>query len=268
MPATDTVIDPVDPPVLGANPFVGLTRQQVAAALGRLLQRVAVEPGVVLADSLGTAGQLVKVAIGRSDVAPAPGDKRFTHPAWASNAVYHRLLQAYLVQTRAVLGVVDDVDLDPKSRERARFAVSLFTEAVAPTNALPGNPAAMGKAFRTRGRSLVTGARHFAHDVRHNRGMPSTVDQRPFSVGGNLAVTPGQVVHRAEVFELIQYAPSTDTTHARPLVAIPPQINKFYIEDIAPGRSLIEHAVAAGIPYFAISWRNPSPAQRDWDLDT
>jgi polyhydroxyalkanoate synthase len=268
MPTTETVIDPVDPPVLGANPFVGLTRQQVAAALGRLLQRMVVEPGVVLADTLEVAGQLMKVMIGRSEVAPAAGDKRFTHPAWASNPLYHRLGQAYLVQARAALGVVDDVQLDAKSRERARFALSLFTEAVAPTNTLIGNPRALGKAVQTRGRSLVTGARHFVYDARHNRGMPSTVDTRPFSVGGNLAVTPGQVVHRADVFELIQYAPSTETTRARPLVAIPPQINKFYIEDIAPGRSLIEHTVAAGIPYFAISWRNPTAEQRDWNLDT
>jgi polyhydroxyalkanoate synthase len=268
MSTTDTVIDPADPPVLGANPFVGLTRRQVAAALGRFLQRMAVEPGVVLADSLEASGHLVEVVIGRSDAMPAAGDRRFTHPAWSTNPFYRRLLQAYLVETRALLGMVDDVDLDHKSRERARFAVSLFTEALAPTNTLLGNPDALGKTVQTRGRSLLSGARHFAYDVRHNRGMPSTVDPRPFSVGGNLAVSPGQVVHRADVYELIQYAPTTDTVRTRPLVAIPPQINKFYIEDIAPGRSLIEHTVAAGIPYFAISWRNPTAEQRDWNLDT
>jgi polyhydroxyalkanoate synthase subunit PhaC len=98
--------------------------------------------------------------------------------------------------------------------------------------------------------------------------MPAQVDTRPFEVGGNLAVTPGLVVHRSDVFELIQYAPSTDQIYQRPLVAIPPQINKFYITDIAPGRSLIEYTVASGIPYFSISWRNPTRAQRDWDLDT
>ena len=268
MSAPETVIDPADPPVLGANPFVGLTRRQVGAATRRLLRRMAVEPGVVLADGMEATGELVKVMIGRSRVEPAAGDKRFTHPTWSSNPMYRRLVQAYLVQTRALLGVVDDVELDAKSRERARFAVSLFTEAVAPTNTLAGNPAAMGTAVQTRGRSLVRGARHFVQDARHNNWMPSTVDRRPFSVGGNVAVTPGQVVHRSEVFELIQYAPSTDTTRTRPLVAIPPQINKFYIEDIAPGRSLIEHTVAARIPYFAISWRNPTAEQRDWNLDT
>jgi len=227
-----------------------------------------VEPVVVLAGTWDAGQQLLRVAVGRSDVAPAPGDKRFAYPAWTSNPIYRRLLQTYLVEARSVVGLVDDLAMDHKSRERARFAVSLFTEAAAPTNTLLGNPAALAKAVQTRGRSLVAGARHFADDVRHNRGMPSTVDPRPFSVGGNLGVTPGQVVHRSDVFELIQYSPSTPATYERPLVAIPPQINKFYITDIAPGRSLVEHTVAAGVPYFAVSWRNPTPEQRDWDLDT
>jgi polyhydroxyalkanoate synthase len=266
-PAT-TRFDAVDPPVLGANAFVGLSRRQVAAALGRLLQRVVVEPGVAAATALDAGHQLIEVAIGRSEAAPAPGDKRFAHPAWSSNPLYHRLLQAYLVGRHAVLGLVDEVDLDPKSRERARFAVSLMTEAAAPTNTLAGNPSALAKAFETRGGSLVTGLRHFARDARHNGGMPSTVDTRPFTIGGNLAVTPGEVVHRSDVFELIQYAPSSETSFSRPLVAIPPQINKYYITDIAPGRSLIEHTVAAGVPYFAVSWRNPTAAQRDWNLET
>ncbi|GAC1604683.1 MAG: class II poly(R)-hydroxyalkanoic acid synthase [Acidimicrobiales bacterium] len=254
--------------MLGANPFVGLTRRQMAAAVGRLLQRAAVEPGVVAGDTLDTVRQLIDVLIGRSDIAADPKDKRFAHDMFAHNPVYRRVMQAYLVQRHAILGLVDDVELDHKSRERARFALSLFTEAAAPTNTLLGNPGALGKAFQTRGSSLVSGMRHFVHDMRHNGGMPAMVDTRPFTVGGNIAVTPGQVVHRSEVFELIQYAPSTDRVFERPLVAIPPQINKFYITDIGPGRSLIEHAVGAGVPYFAVSWRNPSPAQRDWDLDT
>jgi polyhydroxyalkanoate synthase subunit PhaC len=260
--------DATDPVVLGANPLVGLNRRQVAAALGRLLQRVAVEPGVVTATTLGSLGQLLEVLVGRSDVGPDARDKRFAHPAWSDNPVYRRVLQAYLVEARAILEIVDDVELDLKSRERARFAVSLLTEALAPTNTLLGNPGALAKAVQTRGRSVVTGLRHMAHDVRRNGGMPATVDTRPFTVGGNIAVTPGQVVHRSEVFELIQYTPAAKKTFARPLVAIPPQINKFYISDIAPGRSLIEHMVGAGMPYFAISWRNPTAAQRDWDLDT
>jgi polyhydroxyalkanoate synthase subunit PhaC len=255
-----------DPPVLGANPFVGLTRRQVGAALGRLLGRVAVEPGVVVTGAVETARQLVDVALGRSEVAPDPADKRFVDRAWASSPVHRRLLQAYLVERNALFRLVDDVELDHKSRERARFALSLVTEAAAPTNTLLGNPSALGKAWQTRGQSLVAGLRHLRHDLRHNGGMPSMVDTRPFNVGENLAVTPGQVIHRSELFELIQYAPAGSRTFRRPLVAIPPQINKYYISDLAPGRSFVEHAVAAGIPYFAVSWRNPTPAQRDWDL--
>jgi polyhydroxyalkanoate synthase subunit PhaC len=261
-----SAFDRDDPPVLGANPFVGLTRRQVGAALGRLLGRVAFEPGVVVTGGVDAARRLLGAARGRTDLAPDPSDKRFVDPAWASNPVYRRLLQAYLVERDALFRLVDDVGLDPKSRERARLALSLVTEAAAPTNTLLGNPSALGKAWETRGQSLVAGLRHFRHDLRHNGGMPSMVDSRPFKIGQNIAVTPGEVIHRSELFELIQYAPAGSRILRRPLVVIPPQINKYYISDLAPGRSFVEHTVAAGIPYFAISWRNPTPAQRDWDL--
>lgn len=263
-----TTFDRDDPPVLGANPFVGLTREQVVAALARLGQRVAVEPGVVAATAADAVGELVRVAVGRSDIAPARGDRRFNDAAWQHNPLFRRLLQAYLVETQALQRLIDEVDLDSKSRARAHFAMSLFTEAVAPTNSLLTNPNAMGKALQTRGQSLLAGIRHFAHDLRHNGGMPSQVDTRPFAVGRNLAVTPGQVVYRTDVFELIQYDATTTTTHQRPLVVVPPQINKYYITDLAPGRSLVEATVAAGVPYFTMSWRNPTPEHRDWNLDT
>ncbi|MET0902263.1 MAG: alpha/beta fold hydrolase [Acidimicrobiales bacterium] len=257
-----------DPPVLGANPFVGLTRQQIVAALARLGQRVAVEPGVAVATAVGTVGELVRIAVGRGDIAPARGDRRFTDATWSQNPVFRRLMQAYLVQNDAAHRVIDEVELDTKSRARAHFATSLLTEALAPTNFLLTNPDAVSKAVQTRGQSLVAGARNLAHDVRHNGGMPSQVDTRPFALGRNLAVTPGQVVHRTEVFELIQYGETTTKVHRRPLVVVPPQINKYYITDLAPGRSLVEATVAAGIPYFTMSWRNPTPEQRDWNLDT
>ena len=268
MPSHEAPTTPDDPPILGANPFVGLTAGQTARSIEALVRRAAVEPGVALSGAVDAARRLVDVAAGRADVAPARGDRRFTDPVWDRNPVWRRIMQAYLVERNAVLKLADDVDLDRKSRARARFALSLLTEAAAPTNSLLGNPVALSRAWQTRGQSLVAGARNLWHDVRHNGGMPSMVDTRPFEVGGNLAVTPGQVVHRTDVFELIQYSPSTETVHERPLVMIPPQINKYYITDLAPGRSLIEHAVASGVPYFAVSWRNPTPAQRDWNLDT
>jgi polyhydroxyalkanoate synthase len=265
---TASALDRDDPPVLGANPFIGLNREQVVAALARLGQRLAVEPGVAAATVIDALGTLARVAVGRSDVTPPKGDRRFSAPAWRDNAVFRRLMQAYLVETEAAHRLIDEVQLDAKSRSRAHFAMSLLTEGVAPTNNLLTNPDALAKAVQTRGQSLVAGARHFAHDLRHNGGMPSQVDTRPFVVGKNLAITPGHVVHRTEVFELIQYRETTARVHVRPVVVVPPQINKYYITDLAPGRSLVESTVAAGVPYFTLSWRNPTPEHRDWDLDT
>ena len=267
MSATTDGFDRDDPPVLGANPFVGLTRRQVGAALARLAQRVAVEPAVAAAAAVDATGQIIRVGVGRSDIVPSAGDRRFADKAWQNNPAFRRLMQAYLVEQQAAHRLIDDVELDDKSRARAHFALSLVTEALAPPNNLLTNPNALAKAAQTRGQSLLAGARHFAHDLRHNGGMPSQVDTRPFTVGGNLATTPGQVVYRSEVFELIQYRETAAKVHHRPLVAIPPQINKYYITDLAPGRSLVEATVAAGIPYFTLSWRNPTPEQRDWNLD-
>src|ERR1700739_3928121 len=124
---THSLVTP-DLPIPRAPPFVGLSGRQAASALGRLLQRVVVEPGVITADGLNMAGQLLEVAVGRNQVRPAPDDKRFGDPAWTTNPIYRRLMQGYLVEREAVLGLVDQLELDYKSRERARFALSLFTE--------------------------------------------------------------------------------------------------------------------------------------------
>jgi len=130
------------------------------------------------------------------------------------------------------------------------------------------NPAALKRAFDTAGLSLLRGARHLVGDVRHNRGMPSQVDTRPFRLGETIAATPGAVVFRNEVCEVLHYTPTTPSVRERPVVYVPPQINKYYVLDLAPGRSLVEHVVAQGVPFFAISWRNPGPEHRDWDLST
>jgi polyhydroxyalkanoate synthase subunit PhaC len=245
-----------------------LSPLQVAAAAARLAQQAAKRPNVVARRAASLGAEVVKVAAGRSEVAPAPGDRRFTDPWWQTNPAYKRLGQSYLAWNRTVADTIDELDLDPKSVLRSRFISGLLTEAVAPTNTLLGNPAALKRAVQTRGRSLRDGARHAAHDLRHNGGMPSMVDTRPFVVGETIAVTPGAVVFRNEVLEVIQYMPSTTRVHRRPVLIVPPQINRYYILDLAPGRSLIEHAVAAGQQVFTIVWRNPRPEHRDWDLDT
>jgi polyhydroxyalkanoate synthase len=251
-----------------SNLPAGLDSGQAAAAGVRLARSLVRQPGALLRHGVGLAAEGAKIAVGTSEVEPDRKDRRFKDETWSKNPVYKRVCQAYLAWDRELHGLVDDLTLDEKSKLRAEFLLNLFTETVAPTNSLLGNPAALKKARKTKGRSLVDGARHALHDLRHNGGMPSMVDSRPFTPGDTVAATPGQVVFRNAVLELIQYAPNTDTVHARPMVVVPPQINKYYILDLAPGRSLMEHLVTSGHQTFAISWRNPGPDQRDWDLNT
>lgn len=254
--------------ILGANPFVGLDPVRVLADAGAWLRGMGARPDLLVAQGRKVAVELAEIAFGRSEIAPARSDRRFTDPAWTEHPVYRRLMQAYLLLAASMHELVDEARLDWRNGQRAHFAVTLLTDALAPTNTLPGNPAAIKRAFDTAGVSLIRGTRNLIGDVRRNGGMPSMVDTRPFQVGRNIAVTPGAIVHRDEVFELIQYSPTAETVHLRPVVMIPPQINKYYVMDLAPGRSFTGYAVDQGFQYFTISWRNPSAAQRDWDLDT
>jgi polyhydroxyalkanoate synthase len=208
------------------------------------------------------------IAVGSSKVEPPRSDQRFRDPAWRDHPVYRRLMQYYLAWCEEVHGLVSDAEVSPHDEERTRFLVNLVTSALAPTNTLIGNPAALKRAFETGGMSVWRGMRSYARDLRTNRGFPRQVASGAFAVGESLAVTPGAVVYRDEVLELLQYAPATPEVRSRPLLMVPPQINRYYFMDLSPGRSFVEHAVARGIPFFTISWRDAGPAQRDWDLDT
>jgi polyhydroxyalkanoate synthase len=230
--------------------------------------RTLAQGGNVARAAFGLSAEAARIVAGRSEVAAAKGDWRFADPTWDDNPLYRRVKQLYLAWCGAVNGVVEEADLDWRNKERARFAAGILTSAVAPTNTLPGNPAALKRVLETGGGSVVTGVRQWASDVVHNGGMPTQVDTSAFTVGENLATTPGGVVYRDEVFELLQYTPTTDEVCRRPVVMIPPQINKYYFLDLSPGRSFIAHAVSRGIPFFAISWRNPRREHGAWDLDT
>jgi polyhydroxyalkanoate synthase subunit PhaC len=146
--------------------------------------------------------------------------------------------------------------------------MSLVTDALAPTNTLLGNPAALRKMWETRGASLLTGIKNLFGDLTENGGLPAQVEKTAFTLGKNLALSPGMVVFRSPVLELIQYAPATESVHARPNLIVPPEINKFYVFDLSPGKSIIEYLVKHGIQVFAVSWRNPTAAERDWGMDT
>lgn len=214
--------------------------------------------------------ELAKIATGRSTVAPAKGDRRFADPAWSTHPAYRRLEQTYLAASGAVDAVVDEVGrgIDPRRAAEAKFAADILTAALAPTNYLWTNPAALKEAFDTAGLSLVRGTKHFVSDVVENRGMPSMVDRGAFTVGTDLAVTPGAVISRDEVAEVLQYTPTTATVRRRPVLVVPPPIGRYYFLDLRPGRSFVEYSVGRGLQTFLLSWRNPTAEQGDWDFDT
>jgi len=210
--------------------------------------------------------QLFDIAVGKSDVEPDKKDWRFQDEAWTSNPFYHRLSQAYLAMSDAIEAMIPE-DLPWEQKSRAQLAAQIATSTFAPTNTLLGNPAAITKTIETGGSNLVRGFKAFLEDWKENGGMPKQVDASNFEVGRNMAITPGKVVLRTRMFELLHYAPSTDKVYPVPVLLIPPQINRFYFTDLAPGRSFAEYVVSQGLQYFAISWRNPGPEEADFGLE-
>jgi len=225
---------------------------------------------VRLATNLARASQFTAArAMGLAAEPPIePGlDRRFADAAWADHPGYAGLRQAYLAARQFSGEVLAAGRGDVVSDGKAELATGFVLDAVSPTNFLLTNPAALKRAFETGGGSLVAGARNFVDDMLHNSGRPRQVDTSQFELGRNLAATPGQVVYRSELMELIQYTPQTPQVHSIPMLASPPWINKYYIMDLAPGRSFIEWAVRRGHTVFAISYRNPDAQMRGVTLD-
>jgi len=214
------------------------------------------------------AGELASIAAGRSAIAPGRKDRRFADPAWTSNPLLSRTVQAYLAWAGTVESLLADADLDWRDNERMRFVLSNLIDAAAPSNNPLINPLAWKAVKDSNGQSALRGLRSLASDMSAAPRVPAMVAPDAFEVGRDLAVTPGAVVARSDICELIQYEPVTATVHRFPLLIVPPMINKFYITDLAPGRSMIEYLVGQGHQVFVISWRNPDARHRDWDLDS
>jgi polyhydroxyalkanoate synthase subunit PhaC len=223
------------------------------AAVGDIAGGAVKTPLTVFEHEAGIVRELIRVLAGKSEVGPGTGDRRFVDTTWQQNSVFQRYLQGYIALTKGVNTFIGDLGLSSKKADRAKFVVALLTEAVAPTNMLLMNPAVMKKTIETRGKNLVAGFKNFAEDLLTNNGMPAQVDKKAFAVGRNLAMSTGAVVFKNEVLELIQYQPSTDEVYARPLILVPPQINKFYVYDLAPGKSMVEYLVNAGFQTFVVS---------------
>ena len=197
--------------------------------------------------------------------APDPGDRRFSHREWRENRYYAYLMQSYLLASRYLEDLVEQAALDPAAKARARFAVKQWIDAMCPANFVATNPQALAQAIQTRGESLTRGLANLMADAR--RGRISQTDENAFEVGRNLGVTPGAVVYENELIQLIQYSATTSMVAERPLVMVPPCINKYYILDLQPENSFVGHAVASGHTVFMVSWRNVGPEQGrlGWD---
>ena len=198
---------------------------------------------------------------------PASGDRRFADDGWRTNPMLAALLESYLLRSRALVQLVEASRLPEATRRKARFAAQMMVDALAPSNVPWLNPAVVREAMNSGGESLVRGMENFLEDVRSNNGRPRQVDSSSFVLGKNIACTPGRVVLRNELMELLAYEPQTPRVHSEPILCSPPWINKYYIMDLAPGRSYIEWAVTHGFTVFAISYRNPDSSMAKFTMD-
>lgn len=240
----------------------------LAKSMTLLATSAITQPTKAWTQSFDASQEMLRSIAGTGTIEPAKDDKRFRDPTWMSNPGYRTLMQSYLAWSSAVTGWVDSLDVTPRDKLRAKLVAGLVTDALSPTNAILTNPTAMKTTLEQGGQNLVTGFRQFVSDMTRNGGLPSMVDKSKFEVGGNLGLSPGKVVYAEDHLELIQYAPQTAEVWSRPIFIVPPQINKFYVWDLAPGRSIVEHLVRQGHQVFIVAWRNPDEAQADWDLES
>lgn len=204
-------------------------------------------------------------------ITPEKGDKRFLDDDWSNNPLFDYLKQSYLLTVNSMMQTIDQAKgIDEKTRQRLTFFTRQWLNAVAPSNFLWSNPEVLRLTVESGGKNLITGLRQFAEDLEKSAQVLRIrmTDNNAFKLGENIATTPGKVVFRNRMFELIQYTPTTSTVNKRPLVIVPPWINKFYIMDLKEKNSYIRWALAEGHSVFIISWVNPTRAYKDVGMET
>jgi polyhydroxyalkanoate synthase len=212
--------------------------------------------------------ELLMMPLGRSSLTPEENDPRFADATWRENYFFRQLGRSYRLFEEWTDRMVDAVEGPWDRQARTRYLANVVTAMASPTNLFLTNPAALKRAFETGGLSVLRGGRNMVRDLARG-GMPQMVNREPFGVGEKLGCTPGAVVYRDEICELLQYTPATPAVHSRPLLMVPPELNRHYVLDLAPGRSLVEYLVGNGIQTFMIVWRNPraEAGHGRWGLD-
>jgi len=265
--AAEAVSAPLDLLLTDAA-FGALSRLNPGGSGLRLAAKLAARPRLVAGRGRQLLGEMARIAAGTSQVQPSRRDRRFADPGWAGNPLLRRVMQAYLAAAETAGGLAADADLDWADTQRVGWVLENLVDAMAPSNNPVLNPAALKAAIDTGGGSVLAGLRHFITDMAAPPRVPKMVEPDAFEVGVDLAVTPGSVVLRTPVLELIQYRPATASVRQVPLLIVPPTINKFYIIDLAPGRSMAEYLIGQGLQVFIISWRNPDARHAKWGFDT
>jgi polyhydroxyalkanoate synthase len=263
-----------DPALHGPAPDVYM--KAAAAYLAEMMQN----PARVVEHQVSYWGKTLKhyveaqqtLAKGEFKAPPDPGpkDRRFANPLWETHPFFNYLKQQYQLNAEAITTAVDDMEmLDPADRRRVDYFTRQIVDMFSPTNFLGTNPEALERAVETDGMSLVQGLENLVRDIENNQGdlLVTLADREAFKVGENLATTPGEVVYRNRMLELIQYAPTTEKVHKTPLLIFPPWINKFYIMDLKPANSLIKWIVDQGFTLFVVSWVNPDASYAGTSMD-
>ena len=248
------------------GPLIGLTREDIFGAVAVMLRETASDPQRLMKHSQAMGEDMLKIMTGKSELAPDPKDRRFQDPTWQYNPFMRAGMQYYLAVQKGASRWLEDLELDELEKDRARFVSNIIIDSLAPTNTLAGNPSAQKMAITSGGLSLVKGLKNAYEDMVNNKGMVSQVDKKPFKLGENIATSKGDVVLRTDMMELVHYAPTTDQVYKVPQLTIPPQINKMYINDLSPEKSVVKYQVDNGIQTFVISWKNPTAEQGHWDM--
>jgi polyhydroxyalkanoate synthase subunit PhaC len=253
---------------MAAAAAFGVDLRSMLDTWGHIIDEAGAQPAAVYQATRSLTGALAAIALGSSDIAVDGSDPRFADPAWRDHPLFRRLAQGYLAWARSLDTWLDASRLEGIQRERARFVLNAAKDVLAPANALITNPQALRTLVETRGMSLLRGLGNFIDDVRHNHGYPAVADRRAFHIGREVAASTGSVIYRTPLFELIQYQAKTPSVAPVPLLYVFSQVNRFYLGDLTPDRSLFQRLLDAGIPVFAISWKNPTEAERHWNLET
>ena len=238
------------------------------ASTAKLFAALARRPGTTARRLGSLAAESGRIAIGTSTLAPSRRDRRFADEAWTANPLLRRLVQLYLASGQTAEQLVGDAGLGWRDEQRMQFLTENLIQALAPSNVPLVNPASAKASIDSAGANIARGGAQLMRDLRSSPRIPEMVDRSAFEVGRNIAVTPGAVVLRTDVFELIQYTPQTEQVRDVPLLVVPPTINKYYALDLAADRSLVEFLVREGQQVFVMSWRNPDARHAAWNLDT